>query len=313
MNILDKYNINPYEYLGVDPLSDINTIKKAYKKKAMVLHPDKTNGKTEAEFKILVLCYKYAKENCITSPVADELTLISRDKEDIPINLDMNIHTTDFEDSSTRSQIFADDQIDFQSFEKRMKRIQNLPTSYSAESFYKKEVLDSMKTKGKFDLDKFNAFFLKLKKEGKTTTDLVRVERVKAANEDDLYMKVNVYDGMVINTDDNDNTNYKENYEVTQKDLDTLLQTDLKTVQQLIAEHKKDTSKIPNKKIKEMIRKKSQNVVVDRTKSFSQLEKDLEIQNMMKIQMEKKKQQEMVDKYKHVYTRSLPVPHRYIN
>lgn len=315
MNLLDKYNINPYKYLEIDPSSNLNDIKKAYKKKAIYLHPDKTNGKTEAEFKILVLCYKYAKENCIFTPVSSQAELLDKNRDTVEVGQsDMNIYNTNFESNEDRRKIFSDDQIDFENFEKKMKRIQNLPTSYTAESFYKKEILDSMKTNGKFDVDKFNAFFLKLKKEGKTTTDLVKVERIKAANEDDLYMKVNIYDGYVINTDDIDNSNYKENYEITQNDLDSLLQTDLKTIKELINEHKKDTTKIPNKKIKDMIRKKSQNIAVDRSKSFSQLEKDLEIQQIMQLQKEKQQQKKNVEKYQHIYTKSLPEPpRRYIN
>ncbi len=309
MDFLNKYNINPYDILEIDNLSDMDTIKKAYKKKALVLHPDKTNGKTEAEFKILVLSYKYAKKNCIMSPVASQMELRSDDNradDDIHYNKDINIYNTNFEDKNERSKLFSDDQIDFDSFERQMNRIQNLPTSYTAENFYKKDILKNMKTGGKFDIDKFNAFFLKLKKEGKTSTDLVRVERVKAINEDDTYMKVNIYDGMVINTDDKNNSNYKEAYIVTQGDIDELIKTDVDTIDRLIKEHKKDTGKIPNKKIKEMMMKKSQNIAVDRTKSFSQLEKDLEIQNIMKIQTEKQQQQKVVDRYKNIYTKSIP-------
>lgn len=319
MDILSKYNIDPYNVLGITPMADMETIKKAYKRKAIVLHPDKTNGRTEAEFKILVLSYKHAKQNCINSPVASQNQLRDRPKEEEQYTsqeseFDKNIYNTNFEDSRERSRLFSDDQIDFDTFEKQMKRIQNLPTSYAAETFYKRDVLEKMKTKGRFDLDKFNAFFLKLKKEGKTSTDLVKVEKVKAANEDDAYMKVNIYDGMVINVDDTkENYNYKENYVVTQQDMDDLLQTDVNMIDKLIREHKKDTDKIPTRKIKEMIRKKSQNVAVDRTKSFSQLERELDLKNMTDMQKEKKEQQEMVKKYKHIYTKSLPANYQFID
>jgi hypothetical protein len=307
MDFFDKYKINPYDILGIHQLSDIDTIKKAYKKKALVLHPDKTNGRTEAEFKILVLSYKYAKKNCIVSPVSSDTELRKAEREEVSYNNEMNIYNTNFEDPKERSKLFSDNQIDFETFEKNMKRIQNLPTSYTAESFYKEDILKKMKTNGKFDLDKFNAFFLKLKKEGKTSTDLVKVEKVQAVNEYDNYMKVNIYDGMVINIDDDkDTSNYRENYIVTQKDVDELMQTDLDTINNLIKEHKKDTGKISNKKIKQMMMKKSQNIAVDRTKTFSQLEKDLEIQNIMKIQHEKNEQKKIVDRYKNIYTKSLP-------
>lgn len=309
MDLLTKYNIDPYDILDVDPLSDLQTLKKAYRRKALELHPDKTNGRTEAEFKILVLSYKYAKQNCVVTPVKtqNELRDVDREPIDDIVQTDKNIYNTNFEDNDERRCLFSDDQIDFNTFEKQMKKIQNLPTSYTAESFYKKGVLDKMKSKGKFDIDKFNAFFLKLKKEGKTSTDLIKVERVKAMNEYDLYMKVNIYDGMVINTDDTeDTTNYNENYIITQKDVDDLINTDVKIIDKLINEHKKDTGKIPKKKVKEMMRKKSQDIAIERKMSFSQLEKDLEIKNMMKIQMENREQQNTVNKFKHIYTKSLP-------
>lgn len=308
MDLLEKYNINPYDILEIDSLSDMNTIKKAYKRKALLLHPDKTNGKTEGQFKLLVLSYKYAKKNCITSPVSSQMELLSSDRtveNEITHNPDMNIYNTNFEDKNERGKLFSDDQIDFDQFEKYMERIQNLPTSYVAENFYKKDILKTMKTKGKFDIDKFNAFFLKLKKEGKTSTDLVKVERIKAQNEEDSYMRVNIYDGMVINTDDKFDSNYKEAYIVTQSDIDELIKTDIDTIDRLIKENKKDTGKIPTKKMKEMIMKKSRNIAIDRTKSFSQLEKDLEIQNIVKIQAEKEEQKKMVGKYKNIYTKSI--------
>lgn len=308
-NILDKYNLNAYDILGIDSLSDMETIKKAYKKKAIIIHPDKTNGKTEADFKLLVIAYRYAKENCMFSEVSCQNELRSKHRDEIigEDRHDKNIYNTNFQDDKERQVLFADDQINFEDFEEKMKRIQNLPTSYTAETFYKKDILDKMKTNGKFNSDKFNAFFLKLKKEGKTSTDLTIVEKVKAINEDDLYMRVNIHDGMVINTfDTKDTSNYKENYIVSQEDVDNLLQTDINTIENLIKEHKKDTDKISKKKIKEMVMKKSQPIAVDRSKSFSQLESDLNIMNIIKIQQDKKKQKETVDMYKNIYIKTLP-------
>ncbi len=92
-----------------------------------------------------------------------------------------------------------------------------------------------------------------------------------------------------------------------------MLQIDLNMIDKLIKEHKKDTEKIPTRKIKEMMRKKSQNIAIDRTKSYSQLERELELKNMTKIQEEKKKQEEIVHRYKHIYTKSLPPGYQFID
>ncbi len=59
LNLIHKNKINPFEIIGCSSTDDFNIIKKKYKKQALLLHPDKTNGKTELDFKILSICYKY--------------------------------------------------------------------------------------------------------------------------------------------------------------------------------------------------------------------------------------------------------------
>lgn len=62
LSLIFSGEINPYEILGISKTNENlseKEIRNYYKKRALVLHPDKTKGKTEIEFKILHICYKY--------------------------------------------------------------------------------------------------------------------------------------------------------------------------------------------------------------------------------------------------------------
>lgn len=310
MDLLEKLGVNPYEFLNIDPSSDKDDIKKAYKKKAKILHPDKTNGTTEAEFKILVLCYKYANNNCIIVPTStfEEIKNVDRTEEQ---GYARSFYRTNFEDQNTRDEIYADDDINFNDFESHMKRVQGMSTSYSPESFYKKDVLDKLKSNGKFDKDKFNAYFLKLRKDNKIENQLMKKEDLKAFNEDDKYMSVNIHEDMVINLD---NTKHKGNYrdlmkqnELSQTDIDSVMQTDLKTINKLIKEHKKDTGKISRKRLKELASKKSDDIEVSSEFSFAQMKQKIELENIERIKKEKEEQKRHVDANKRIFMNRITI------
>lgn len=303
MDILKKYGINPYEYLGIDRFSDIISIKAAYKAKALLLHPDKTNGKTEAQFKILVLCYKYAVNNNINTPIASQEELRAEKEELEEVSNGMNIYNTNFEDKETRSKLFAFDDIDFEKFEKQMKRTQGLSTNYDNINYYKDDIINKLKCKGKFDKEKFNAFFTKLKKQGKVGTDLVKVERVLAANENAQYVKVNIHDGLVINSIDK--KDFSTQPLLSNKDMEKILKTNKEELKNLIKENKKDTGAVSKKKIKELVQKNKLNVVVDNKKSFSTLESEIDMLNVLKITREKEEQRKIVENNRNIYTRTL--------
>lgn len=54
--------INHYDILEIPKCSDINTIKASFRKKALILHPDKKTGNAE-EFKKLKDSYEFLIEN----------------------------------------------------------------------------------------------------------------------------------------------------------------------------------------------------------------------------------------------------------
>ena len=306
--LLEKYGINPYEFLGIDDLSDIVEIKKAYKSKSKLYHPDR-NGGSDVQFKILVLCYKHAKENCIVSGNVNDFSKLKKNADEDAkeeLGYERTFHTTYFDDPETRKQIFADDFIDFESFKDEMKKMQGMSTSYVAENFYKKEIIEKFKKNGKFDRELFNAYFLKMKKDGKIQNNqLVKVEEVQAFNQDSNYMKVNIHDNMVINIDggkkDGNYRELKKSKEIKNSDIQEVLETDLKTISKLIKENKKDTGKISRKKLKELEMKAKAPISVEHQLSFAEMKAKLEFEELERIRREREEQKDVVERNKRIY------------
>jgi DnaJ-class molecular chaperone len=69
----EDLDIDPYEMVGVPRKCDKKILKKAYLEKALYLHPDKTNGKTAVEFKLLTESYNYIK-NCLDGKIRDAVS-----------------------------------------------------------------------------------------------------------------------------------------------------------------------------------------------------------------------------------------------
>lgn len=57
-----SYNVCPYEILGISKNSDKKELKRAYRAKALLLHPDKNTFDTTLEFQILGMAYEYIRE-----------------------------------------------------------------------------------------------------------------------------------------------------------------------------------------------------------------------------------------------------------
>lgn len=306
MDILSEFGINPYELLGVDVSSNSIEVKKAYKSKAKILHPDKTGGKTEAEFKLLVLSYKYVVKNCVDTPVASFQEMKEAPREEKHYH--KNFYDINFEDTDTRNQIFVDDDINLEEFEKQMKKSQGGSTTYSAENYYKKEVLETMKTNGKFDKVKFNAFFNKLQKDGKIPNQLVKKEKVLASNASKEYVNVNTYDDMMVNSIDKVNGNYRkflQQTEVNSDDITKLVEIDKKVLDKLIKDTKKDTGKISRKKMRELEEKAKVIIPVDTTLTFEQAKQKMLLEQINDIHDSHKKQKEYVMKNKRIFVNSI--------
>lgn len=304
MSILEKYNINPYSFLGITELSSISDIKSAYKKKALIYHPDKNNG-DEVQFKILQLCYKYAKKNCIMSDVSTDDQLRDRKRDEMPVTK-MAFSKEDFDDTTKRKLINPFDELDFEEFEKKVEDTVKQSKSYSAGSFYDSELKNKLKTKkGQFDEKKFNAYFLKLKKQNKTCSDLIKVEKVLAYNEDaGNYMKVNSHDGIIINTAPTPINKYQEksDYKLSKEDIRALINsTDEKEINRLIGENTKGTEKMSPKDLNKLKKKATIKIAVDRTANFNEMSIEMDKRQLLSIANEKKQQKNVVEKYKKAY------------
>lgn len=301
MNILEKYNIDPYEYLGVNRDENSENVKKIYKKKAKLLHPDKTGGKTEVEFKILYLSYKHVLANCVQTKTStfQELKDQVKNEEEIAYS-NRTIYNTNFDDQKTRNELFADDTLNLEEFENEMKRIQGLPTTYTAENFYKKEVLDTMKTNGKFDIEKFNAFFLKLKKTGKIENQLIRKVKVLPHNQSKEYVKVNSYDGNIINSVENRKLEFK-NQTISNEDITKLKNTDLDEINNLIKENRKNTGKMAKKRVKELAEKMKAPPKIEQYLSFQEMQEKILLNKKKQLEIDNANQREYVMRNKRIF------------
>jgi hypothetical protein len=295
MGFLEEYDIDAYEFLGVsDFCQDKNEIRTAYKEKSLLLHPDKTMGKTEVEFKILHKCYKFAMRN-IMKKEKSHIQLKEESKEDIlPVkkNPENNLHL--FE--TDRDLLFHDDTLD-RDFENTIKRVSGLSTSYSPiDNTYDTKFRDSLSNKGKFNREKFNVLFSELKKT-KTSNELLKYTGPIAYNELEVYINVHTgEDGTMLNSTDEPETSKEP--KINQSELDMLLKLDSKTIDKLSRKHKKDTGKMSRKKIKEAISSRSSVPEITEKRSFSQMEIVLEENKLKALQSSAKAQHKFVDKHK---------------
>jgi hypothetical protein len=82
----EDLDIDPFEIVDVSRNCDKKSLKKAYLKQALLIHPDKTNGKTRVEFDLLVESYNYIKE-ILDGKIKD------------PHSMGFDINATDYRDN----------------------------------------------------------------------------------------------------------------------------------------------------------------------------------------------------------------------
>jgi hypothetical protein len=301
MDILNDFGIDPYAFLGVKIDCTKKEAKEAYKKKALVLHPDKSKTKKDAEFKLLCISYKYVIENCVEKEISTFENLKNSEREEQVYY--KNFYDIDFDDMKTRKDLFQDDGIDFSQFKSELKRFQGGSTSYVAEDYYKKEVVDLMKTNGKFDKDKFNAYFSKLKKSGKIENQLIKKEKVVAFNDKDNYVKVNIHGDKMLNYIEHEKLEEKK--VLSNNDILDLSLLKTKELENLVKENKKNTGKISKKKIKELEQKAKASIQVPVGMSFKQAEIEMIKNQEKEIQESKLQQKEYIEKNKHRFIKSI--------
>lgn len=193
--MIKKKEIDPFEIIGITKVVLLNTdpryLAKLYKKKALILHPDKTNGETELEFKILCTCYKYllkVKEkynsryseysNEIFNQQVNENSIINTNVDTdaylkSTYDSDMNINLN-WGSKEIRSKYLIDDtQEDESEFLDKSKKKKQYK-SYTGALLDNKIDNFLFKKNEKFNIDKFNAVFNKYKELNKNEQQLVK-------------------------------------------------------------------------------------------------------------------------------------------
>ncbi len=231
LSLIQNSIINPYEILGI--ISDNNIspeiIKKAYKKKALILHPDKTNGKTENEFKVLYICYKYLnvlleKENkqklrqdYYFNILKNKGTIENTSKRDsneylkkLSTSNKVNINSN-WNNAKFRQQYLIDD--DLPDEEEYLSNQKNKKKYNSYQEAISDTKIDNFlfKKNEKFDIKKFNALF-ELLKQQQESTQLVKYDskNIQPLNNEDISLGSIRYVKDIIAV--NDNSNSKKNY-----------------------------------------------------------------------------------------------------
>ncbi len=195
--LIKKKEIDPFEILNITKSSllsnDIKFLNKNYKKKALILHPDKTNGETELEFKILSVCYKYLlkiKEKYNSKYTEYSQSIFNQqysEKNIINNNLDTDSYIKSIYDSDTnlnmdwgsknirQKYMIDDDQEDESDF---LERSSKKKQYFSYGSALRDNKIDNflLKKNEKFNIDKFNAIFNKYKEINEKGQQLVKRE-----------------------------------------------------------------------------------------------------------------------------------------
>lgn len=206
--------IDPYLILDSVKGEDIKIIKKKYHKLAKQIHPDKTNGATNLQFKILKECYLFiADEETIITDGRGSYKNINELKEErdrnsvIGYDPDRDLYKTNFEDHATREKLFAVNDINFSNIDKIIDEKKKETTNYSSlqGEFRPKNLFANRK---KFSNKYFNECF-EIQKE--LNQSLIKTE----ISELDAFTSVNVgeisyYNDVIIEKKTEKNGNFQK-------------------------------------------------------------------------------------------------------
>lgn len=320
---LEKYNINPYKLFNIkeDELITISELKKRYKKRALVLHPDKTNGETELEFKLLRLSYNFLKEktNNITSDS------VNKERNDFILeNIDYNkqYHEIDFNNKNIRKELFVDDNIDFEEYENEIKIKDKLlnKNNYKYSSEKNVKLYKNMFKDKSFDIDKFNTVYNIINKN--ESKSLIRYEDVKPFefNTSNSLSCISYYDGVIIPKSTSDNRTYTIDNYYNYNDLKSKDELQDITVDEIekntknfnkykMSKDKKlkksEVNKLVNKLNRDEKLECKKHINLDKSLSNNEnINKYFEMKFINKLNEEDKTNKKYLMKYKHIYNNS---------
>ena len=212
----DTLKVNPYEYMGLQQTCDKSTLKNAYRRKVLEIHPDKNPGH-EIEFIQLNACYRYIKKRIEQKeryhtnlnnqqPLNSvQMEKMASKKRTVPQATDVPSRTKiDFQKPLVDTSIIGDT-FDVNEAYREMKRYRPKTTRYV-------DILNAVDTPeyvtNKYNKDLFDAAFEK-NKQRICSKDLIAYEQLAAWNDStDLPCASIVEDGetMFVTNDTNTET-----------------------------------------------------------------------------------------------------------
>jgi hypothetical protein len=287
-------NINPCKFLGLKK-SDIvfsdkhatkKILKKAYHKKAKELHPDKTNGETDLEFKILKECYLFYIEKLDNyhAKTHEELKThyTSDNMKDIYYEESRDFHKTNFDDYNVRNKLFVNTVNDSNIDEIIEKKSKN-PIEYS--SVKTANYRDIFKGKN-FDLKNFNAMF-EIHGSKYNTPDFQNGDPDAINAESSLsHVEIDVHNGLLLEREEQNNFKFA----ITENDqfehIPSIDDTNQKDLNANIKRSQKDNKSFSKKKLNALYQERTnETFTVDTTKSFA--ENELALQEIQISAMKK--------------------------
>lgn len=292
-------DINPYKVIGVSKNFNKKELKTAYKKKALLLHPDKKSDKhDDLEFKMLNECYKYLLdkfeeiEDFQHKETPNHNVLKEKFKVSSAVLGDQlqerNFYTTNFNDPDIRKTLFVNDTLNFDKFEEKIKSKANNPTEYSA---VKTVNIPKIFDDKKFNLKKFNKTFEEqFTIEPDEKPEVTSLEAYSSLS----LMPVSTYNGIMIENDKNINTRFQKYDE-----LELLLKTNKN-------KKKKNNKNKYTDKVNDLYNKrKNEEVTVDTSKTFAEAESMMYENQINNMRNEMKNNRDYVLKNINIYPQNV--------
>lgn len=275
-------NIDPYVILSIPKTASKKDVKLAYKKKALELHPDKTGGKTELEFRILKECYLHLTESFDEVNKAlsketnshDKLKESFNDNSEIQYDEDRNFYKQNFTENSSRDKLFSNNNLDFDNFDQEIKKREKGPKNYS--DVNKKSYKNIFGDSSKFDIDQFNAVF---------TENFSKIDKPVTPREPAPLnglssfspMPIATYGGIIMEDENNDFGNFMDYRKLQSNDVDTVNRVqEYDNLSDTISKNKINTDAMSKgDMMKKYNTRKSESVNIDNSKSFAEAQEEL--------------------------------------
>lgn len=294
---MELNKIDPYTVLDCKKTDSLKTVKKKYHKLALTLHPDKSKGKSDLEFKILKECYMYIKDDLeiITVDNSEPLTLQElRDQrnEKFVYQEDRNVFTTNFEDPEIRKQLFPQDTVPFGKAEEtcRETNYSNIAVPIPKNIFGKK----------KFNLKYFNEVFEAKKKLNNQEITVFKEPQVLPCQSSLVVGSIAKYAGVIM---ENSNQDYEENFQKFKRNEENIDDIPLSKIKKVVKAMKKESKDQKFEDVETLFKiKKSQGVPEIRNRiSMAEAEENLRKINLQNTRDLLKRNKEYIKEKLHVY------------